>query len=97
MSLREYKNPITQIEDIAELQRRLVKVCIDFINERNLTDISEVQFNADGLDWSAKYGDWTPATDSHISVIGLQEEMCTRKSTGEQIPITVRALIGEYC
>ena len=87
LDLREYQNPISTHNDAYELQKRMVQLCIDFINERNLTDINEVNFGADGLQSSAKCGEWSPSTDSSLSLIGIQEE--------EGIRFPVRKLITE--
>lgn len=99
MSLPNYKNPVTKTEDIKELQQRLVQTCIDFIKERNLTDIDEVSFNVDGLErYSIEFGEWVAHMDSHISVYGIQETGSTyidRKGNEKQI--YGRAFIGEYC
>lgn len=83
-----YKNPVTTIKDIKELQSRLVQCCIDFIKERNLTDIWDVGFNVDGLTDAIEFGEWTPGMDSHISVEGLQMD--------ETLGFNTRAFIGEY-
>ena len=87
LDLREYQNPISTHDDACELQKRMVQLCIDFINERNLTDIDEVNFGADGLQSSAKFGEWSPSTDSSLSLVGIQEE--------EGIRFPVRKLITE--
>ena len=83
-----YKNPVTTTDDIKELQSRLVQCCIDFIKERNLTDIWGVGFNVDGLTDAIEFGEWTPSMDSYISVEGLQMD--------ETLGFNTRALIGEY-
>ena len=70
--LPKYINPVTTINDIKELQVRLVQTCIDFIKEKNLTDIDAVRFNVDGLEDSIEFGEWTPGMDSYIGVEGLQ-------------------------
>lgn len=54
--LHKYINPVTTINDIKELQQKLVQTCIDFIKEKNLTDIDAVSFNVDGLEDSIKFG-----------------------------------------
>lgn len=72
--LSQYENPLSTNEDAYELQKRLVKTCIDFINEKKLNDITEVHFHADSLDDSTEYGEWTPATDSSLMLIGIQYE-----------------------
>lgn len=84
----QYENPKTNIEDIKELQKGLVQLCIDYILEHGLNDIDEVRFSADMLQESKKYGQWTPATDSFIDVYGFQK--------GEH-GFLVRKIIGEYC
>lgn len=86
--LPRYKNPITTTEDIKELQERLMQCCIDFIKERNLTDIWGIGFSADGLTESIEFGEWTPGMDSYISVEGLQMD--------ETVGFNTRAIIGEY-
>ena len=94
--LPKYENPVTQQSDIKELQERLVQTCIDFIKERNLTDIDAVRFNVDGLTGNAiEYGEWTPAMDSYIGVEGLQDELIEGKS-GRMYKWKTRAFIGEY-
>lgn len=70
--LTEYENPVTTHKDIRDLQDILVQDVIDFINEKGLTDIEAVGFGADGLQASAKEGEWSPSTDSSITVEGLQ-------------------------
>jgi hypothetical protein len=86
--LPTYNNPVTTIDNIKELQERLVQTTIDYIKENNLTDIYDVSFSVDGLEGNAiEFGEWTPCMDSSISVEGLQDEGDGYRS---------RALIGEY-
>ena len=82
-----YKNPITTIEDIKDLQERLVQCCIDFIKERNLTEIWCINLSLDGLPESVEYGEWMGSTDSHITIEGLQ--------MNEDYGFKTRAFIGE--
>lgn len=100
MDLKKYENPVTNQDNIKRLQELLVQTCIDYIKENNLTDIYEVNFSIDGLEGNAiEYGEWTPAMDSHISVVGLQQEgdkTITLKN-GKTFEFRVRKLIGEYC
>ena len=70
---KESKNKTTDVL-IAKLQDRLVKCCIDFINENNLGDLERVDFNVDGLQISSELGEWSPATDSFISGSEFVEE-----------------------
>jgi hypothetical protein len=94
--LPKYINPVTTTEDIKELQVRLVQTCVDFIKERNLTDIDMVRFNVDGMTRNAiEFGEWVPAMDSYIGVEGLQEDTYTGKS-GDPYTFRVRKFIGEY-
>lgn len=94
--LPNYINPTTTTNDIKELQERLVQTCIDFVKEKNLTDIDMVRFNVDGLTGNAiEFGEWVSAMDSYIGVEGLQEDTYIGKS-GNPYTFTVRKFIGEY-
>lgn len=86
--LPKYENPITTIGHIKQLQEILVQTVIDYIEKKQLKDIYEVNFSIDGLEDNISYGEWVPAMDSSISVVGLQEE-------GDK-NYRVRKLIGEY-
>lgn len=83
-----YENPSTKIEDIKELQERMVQLCIDYLIEKGIDDIQEVRFSADMLQHSKEYGEWTPATDSFITVYGFQTD---------EHGLEARRIIGEYC
>ena len=83
-----YESPTTKIEDIKELQERMVQLCIDYLIEKGLDDIQEVRFSADMLQHSKEYGEWTPATDSFITVYGFQTD---------EHGLEARRIIGEYC
>ena len=93
--LPKYVNPVTTTNDIKGLQERLAQTCIDFIKDKNLTDIDAVRFNVDGLVDSIEFGEWTPGMDSYIGVEGLQEDTYTDKS-GDRYTLRVRKFIGEY-
>jgi hypothetical protein len=94
--LPKYINSVTTTNDIKELQERLVQTCIDFVKEKNLTDIDMVRFNVDGLTGNAiEFGEWVAAMDSYIGVEGLQEDTYIGKS-GDPYTFTVRKFIGEY-
>lgn len=86
MNLDQYKNPITTKEDINDLHKILVKTVLNFMKERKLSDIYEVDFLATGLTDSYDYNEWTPGTDSSLYVVGVQEE--------EDAKIGVRRMIG---
>lgn len=57
-----------------KLQERLVQTCIDFINEykddEQVKEIQMIEFRADCLQESVKYGEWHPSTDSYCSIYG---------------------------
>ncbi len=65
---------MTQHEHIVELHQALVQTCIDFINKHKLDDIYGVQFQASGLDASAKAGRWISDTDSSLTVEGISNQ-----------------------
>ena len=93
--LPKYENPVTTTNNIKELQEKLVQTCIDFIKEKNLTDIDAVRFNVDGLGDSIEFGEWTSGMDSYIGVEGLQEETYACKN-GDTYTLRIRKFIGEY-
>lgn len=94
--LPKYENPVTTTNDIKELQQRLVQTCIDFVKEKNLTDIDMVRFSVDGLTGNAiEFGEWVAAMDSYIGMEGLQEDTYIGKS-GKPYTFIVRKFIGEY-
>lgn len=86
--LDNYNNPKTTKEHINELHHILVQTCLNYMKEHELTDIDEISFNADGLSSSYEYNEWTPATDSSLTVVGLQEE-------NNEDNYLVRKIIGE--
>jgi hypothetical protein len=90
MDLEKYEDAITTSENINELHHILVQTCLDYMRKHNLTDIDEIQFSADGLSSSYEYGEWTPATDSYLGVIGLQF-----KEKKKKFNFPVRRIIGE--
>lgn len=96
---KDYVNPVTTQQDIRDLHHLLVQTCIDFIKERNLTDINEVNFNVDGLEHDAiEWGEWTPCMDSYCGVVGLQADEDAKKwksSKGNEFVLRERRLIGE--
>lgn len=99
MDLSNYENPVTTQQDIIDLQKLLVQTCIDFIKERNLTDIYEVNFKVDGLEGNAiEYGEWTPCMDSYCGVVGLQVPENAKRWTskfGNEFVDRERRIIGE--
>ena len=86
-----FENPQTTENDLKELLEILVQTTIDFINERGLKDIDAIGFGADSLQESAKWGEWTPATDANIHATGIG----TKKGCGGE-EYTVVQKIGEY-
>ena len=95
IKLKNHSNPITTKENINELHHLLVKTCLDYMKENNLTDIDEINFSANGLSGpSYEVDEWTPNTDSCIEVIGLELEKWTSMRNGKKYETPVRALIG---
>lgn len=86
--LDNYDNPKTSQKHINELHHILVQTCLNYMKEHELTDIDEISFYADGLSSSYEYNEWTPATDSSLIVVGLQEE-------NKEDNYLVRKIIGE--
>lgn len=71
--LSEMKNKQITEEQTRQLHYILVQTCIDFINEEGLKDVDAVSFSADALQESAKYNEWTSATDSFLSLEGIEK------------------------
>ena len=86
--LPDYENPISTSNDARDLLNILVQTTINFLKERELNDVYEVSFSADGLYDSVTYGEWTPSTDASISLVGLQED---------ETNMRVRKNISEWC
>lgn len=87
----DYESPQTTKKDMRELLEILVQTSIDFIMERGLKDIDAIGFSADSLQESARWGEWTPATDASVYVTGLGVE---KGKDGKEY--TVVKKIGEY-
>ena len=83
-----YDNPTTTIDNIKELQEKMVQLCIDYLNEHELNDVDIVDFSVDELQYSKEQKCWTPMTDSFIEVYGVQED---------KNGVMVRKKIGSYC
>ena len=92
--LPKYVNPVTTTDDIKELQQRLVQTCINFIKEKNLTDIYAIRFNVNGLGDSIDFCEWTPGIDSYIGVEGVQSVSPLGRYDG-RYTFMERRLIGE--
>ena len=87
----QFENPQTTKQDIRELLDILVQTTIDFIMERGLKDIDSVGFGADSLQESARFGEWTPATDASIHVYGMGYE-----TSKDGTKYAVEKKIGDY-
>ena len=85
-----------QLDDdvLNELHHILVQTTIEFINEKKLDNVWRVSFSADSLNESAKWGYWTPATDSYLGVEGIEDTTYTDKD-GKEHTIEGRVNIGE--
>lgn len=90
--LPKYKDSKITKEQVDNLHKLLVQTTIDYLKKENIDEVWEVCFSADGLDWSVEYGEWTPSTDSCMTLIGLQED--DNKTLGGK-PIRVRKIIAE--
>ena len=71
--LDEMENKQITHEQTRELHDILVQTCIDFINDNNLKDVDVVAFSADSLQESARYNQWCPATDSFLTLEGVEK------------------------
>lgn len=71
--MEQYENPQTNDKLTFELHNKLVQTVIDFMVQHNIQDIDEVSFSADALQISKAYQKWTPATDSSLTLIGIQD------------------------
>lgn len=94
MNLPRYQNSSVTCEQTQKLHKLLVQTVIDFLKEEKINEVWEVQFKADGLTDSVKFGEWTPSTDSYLGLVGLQEEILKDKY-GREYPLMSRALIDE--
>lgn len=83
-------------ENVVELHNLLVQTVIDYINSHKdkMANLDAIYFNADALQESAKYGEWTCATDSYIRLEGIVHEKFTTKD-GKEVEIPSRVKIGE--
>ena len=71
--LEKYPNPKMTKENVSELHELLVQTVINFCREKNIDEVDEVSFGADGLEDSIKFGKWTPSTDSSLRVTGIHD------------------------
>ena len=92
--MENYKNPITTQENINELHHILVQTCLDYMVKHGLTDIDEIDFSADGLSVSYNYKEWTPGTDSSLTVIGLETEKVFNMTRNKEYEMPIRKIIG---
>ena len=51
-----------------KLHEKLVNEVVQFCKEHGLDDIDSFSIGADGLEWSIKFGEWCPATDSYMEI-----------------------------
>ena len=71
--LDEMQNKQITHDQVRQLHDILVQTCIDFINEEGLKDVDVVAFSADSLQESARFNEWTPATDSFLTLEGVEK------------------------
>lgn len=74
---------------ISELHRILVNRIVDYINENEISDLEDIEFNVSNLQASAEFGKWHPYTDSYL---GCYEYICDSESP---YPLTQRHILGE--
>jgi hypothetical protein len=60
-------------DQVTTLHELLVQTTIDYLRSQNIKDVDEVSFGVDGLIPSVEYGQWTPATDSSLSIYGYED------------------------
>ena len=71
--LDEMQNKQITHDQVRQLHDILVQTCIDFINEEGLKDVDVVAFSADSLQESARFNEWTSATDSFLTLEGMEK------------------------
>ena len=69
----KYNEPVTDENLSYKLQEHLINSTIDFVKEHNLTDIESLYFSADSIQETVDYGQWCPATDSSMTLYGIQD------------------------
>jgi hypothetical protein len=67
------KEEILKDDDVCELHDILVQTVIDYINEKGWKEVDAISFGADGLIASSEYGEWTPSTDSSLTIEGIKD------------------------
>lgn len=90
----EPKLELTEKEHINELQKILVQAVIDYSEKNGLKDMYSVSFMFDDIQSSVEYGEWHPASDSHIKVDGVTYFNLRRKN-GEVFKMPHTYTIGE--
>ena len=60
-------------QKFVELHKTLVNQIVEFCKDNNL-EIDDVHVSADGLRDSIKYGYWTPASDSSMTMYRFDDE-----------------------
>lgn len=58
----------------SELHTKIVNMVIQFCKEHNLSNVSRLYLEADGLAESMPFGKWTPFTDSSIALWGMKQD-----------------------
>lgn len=67
-----YSKEVMTSEQINELHHLIVQTAINFCKEKNFNDVEEIHFGVDCLKNSIEFGEWTPCTDSYLSVYGYE-------------------------
>lgn len=56
----------------SDLHEILMRTCIDYCKKNNLIIVDDIYFIADGLKESIEYGEWTPCTDSSLTLTDIK-------------------------
>mgnify|MGYP003301551061 CR=1 FL=1 len=76
-----YSKQVMTVEQINELHHTIVQTIIDYCKNKNIKDVEEVHFGVDCLQNSIDFGEWTPCTDSSLSIYGYENN--EKKIIGE--------------
>lgn len=67
-----YSKEIMTSEQVNELHHLIVQTAINFCKQKNINLVEEIHFGVDYLKNSIEYGEWTPCTDSYLSIYGYE-------------------------
>lgn len=67
-----YGEEVMTSKQINELHHLFVQTAINFCREKNINGVEEIHFGVDNLKNSIEFGEWTPCTDSSMSIYGYE-------------------------